>query len=98
MIIIPAIDLKKSKVVRLYKGKFEQATSYGLDPVDLVKDYILKGARRIHIVSLLGAKEGKILEHDYNVIREMLKMKNLVAGENCFISFDALSRESLKLS
>jgi len=94
MIIIPAIDLKKSKVVRLYKGKFEQATSYGLDPVDLVKDYILKGARRIHIVSLLGAKEGKILEHDYNVIREMLKMKNLVAGEKCEIQLGGGIRRS----
>ncbi|HOK79309.1 MAG TPA: HisA/HisF-related TIM barrel protein [bacterium] len=83
MIIIPAIDLKKSKVVRLYKGKFEIATSYGLNPEEIVKDFILKGARRIHIVSLLGAKEGKILDQDISVIENMVKMRNLMAPGKC---------------
>ncbi|MGB9641870.1 MAG: HisA/HisF-related TIM barrel protein [Candidatus Ratteibacteria bacterium] len=85
MTIIPAIDLKKSKVVRLYKGKFEKVTSYGLNPEEIVKDFILKGARRIHIVSLLGAKEGKILDQDILVIENMVKMRNLMTSGKCAI-------------
>jgi len=85
MIIIPAIDLKKSKVVRLYKGKFEKVTSYGLNPEEIVKDFILKGAQRIHVVSLLGAKEGKTLDQDIRVIENMVKMRNLMAIRKCAI-------------
>ncbi len=83
MLIIPAIDLKKSKVVRLHKGRFEQVTSYGLNPENLVKDFIIKGARRVHIVSLLGARDGKILKEDLDVIGNLVRVRNLIATEEC---------------
>ncbi|HQL64482.1 MAG: 1-(5-phosphoribosyl)-5-((5-phosphoribosylamino)methylideneamino) imidazole-4-carboxamide isomerase [candidate division TA06 bacterium ADurb.Bin131] len=85
MIIIPAIDLKKSKVVRLHKGRFENVTSYGLNPEDIVRNFILKGAKRIHIVSLLGAKDGKILEEDTSTIKSMVKIRDIMAFEKCEI-------------
>ena len=85
MIIIPAIDLKKSKVVRLHKGRFENVTSYGLNPEDIVRNFILKGAKRIHIVSLLGAKDGKILEEDTSTIKSMVKIRDIMAFGKCEI-------------
>ncbi len=85
MIIIPAIDLKKSKVVRLHKGKFEHTTSYGIEPEDIVKDFVFKGARRIHIVSLLGAKSGKILEEDTHTIEKMVRIRDIAAFGKCEI-------------
>lgn len=85
MIIIPAIDLKKSKVVRLYKGKFEYVTSYGTNPEDLIKDFILKGAVRIHIVSLLGARNGKIFEEDTSAIERMVRIRNIMSFKKCEI-------------
>ncbi len=81
MLIIPAIDLKKSKIVRLHKGRFDRVTSYGLNPEETIRDFITKGAKRIHIVSLLGARDGKILQEDCDVIRNLIKVRNLVAIE-----------------
>ncbi|MCM8817545.1 MAG: HisA/HisF-related TIM barrel protein [Candidatus Omnitrophica bacterium] len=83
MLIIPAIDLKKSKVVRLHKGRFDRVTSYGLNPEKIIEDFITKGAKRIHIVSLLGARDGKIIEEDCQVIKNLVKVRNLVAFEKC---------------
>ncbi|HPP66785.1 MAG TPA: HisA/HisF-related TIM barrel protein [bacterium] len=85
MIIIPAIDLKKSKVVRLHKGRFEYITSYQVDPEEILKDFILKGTRRIHIVSLLGAKDGEIPQEDLKTIEDMVKIKNIIAPDKCKI-------------
>ncbi|MCX7706207.1 MAG: HisA/HisF-related TIM barrel protein [bacterium] len=83
MLIIPAIDLKKSKVVRLHKGRFDKITIYGLNPEQTIKDFIIKGARRIHIVSLLGARDGKILYEDCEVIKKLVKVRDVVAVERC---------------
>jgi len=85
MIIIPAIDLKKSKVVRLHKGRFENVTSYGLNPEDIVRNFILKGTKRIHIVSLLGARDGTILEEDTSTIKSMVKIRDIMAFGKCEI-------------
>ena len=83
MLIIPAIDLKRSKVVRLHKGNFEHVTTYGLKPEILVEDFIIKGAKRIHIVSLLGAKEGKTLEEDLAIIKKIVKIRDLIGPGKC---------------
>jgi len=85
MIIIPAIDLKKSKVVRLYKGKFEETTSYEGKPEVIVRDFIARGARRIHIVSLLGARDGRILDEDMNVIESLVRMRSIFGTGKCLL-------------
>ncbi len=58
MIVIPAIDLKGGKVVRLVKGDFSQEIVYGDDPVSVAKKFIDDGAQRVHVVDLDGALTG----------------------------------------
>ncbi|MGJ8526835.1 Phosphoribosyl isomerase A [Halomonadaceae bacterium LMG 33818] len=59
MLIIPAIDLKDGHCVRLKQGRMEDATSYGADPVEMAKRWVDAGARRLHLVDLNGAFEGR---------------------------------------
>ena len=58
MVIYPAIDLYDGKAVRLYKGDYAQMTVYSENPVAVAKDFAAKGASRIHLVDLEGAKNG----------------------------------------
>jgi phosphoribosylformimino-5-aminoimidazole carboxamide ribotide isomerase len=59
MLIIPAIDLKDGKCVRLRQGEMQQATVYGNDPAVMAAQWVNAGARRLHIVDLNGAFAGK---------------------------------------
>lgn len=59
MIILPAIDLKDGKVVRLYKGDFDTVHQVADDPVATARAFYDAGARYIHMVDLDGAKDGK---------------------------------------
>ncbi|MDH5544072.1 MAG: 1-(5-phosphoribosyl)-5-[(5-phosphoribosylamino)methylideneamino]imidazole-4-carboxamide isomerase [Gammaproteobacteria bacterium] len=59
MLIIPAIDLKDGKCVRLRQGEMDDATVYGDDPVQMAAQWVEKGARRLHLVDLNGAFAGK---------------------------------------
>lgn len=59
MLIIPAIDLKGGKCVRLWQGKEDKETVYSEDPLAVAKMWIKKGAQRLHIVDLDGAFRGK---------------------------------------
>ncbi|MGD8483305.1 MAG: 1-(5-phosphoribosyl)-5-[(5-phosphoribosylamino)methylideneamino]imidazole-4-carboxamide isomerase [Thioalkalispiraceae bacterium] len=59
MLIIPAIDLKDGKCVRLRQGKMEDETVFSDDPVAMAGKWVEAGARRLHIVDLNGAFEGK---------------------------------------
>ena len=58
MIILPAIDLKDNKVVRLYKGEFASVHQVADDPIATAKAFYDAGARYIHMVDLDGAKDG----------------------------------------
>ncbi len=55
MKLIPAIDLKDQKCVRLQKGKLEYITVFSADPIEQAKHFQNKGCERIHIVDLDGA-------------------------------------------
>lgn len=70
MILIPAIDLKDKKVVRLYKGKFDNTTFYALTPVEAAKQWITMGAMWLHVVDLDGAQTGTMT--NLNVIQEIV--------------------------
>ncbi|MCW8887578.1 MAG: HisA/HisF-related TIM barrel protein, partial [Gammaproteobacteria bacterium] len=59
MILIPAIDLKDGKCVRLRQGIMEDETIFSDDPVAMAKQWVDAGARRLHLVDLNGAFEGK---------------------------------------
>jgi len=59
MLLIPAIDLKEGKCVRLRQGRMEDDTVFSDDPVAVAAKWVEKGARRIHLVDLDGAFAGK---------------------------------------
>ncbi|MFZ3065667.1 MAG: 1-(5-phosphoribosyl)-5-[(5-phosphoribosylamino)methylideneamino]imidazole-4-carboxamide isomerase [Nitrospirota bacterium] len=58
MIVIPAIDLKEGKCVRLLQGRMEDATVYSDNPEDTAKRWVAEGAELLHIVDLDGAFTG----------------------------------------
>ncbi|RYG26171.1 1-(5-phosphoribosyl)-5-[(5-phosphoribosylamino)methylideneamino]imidazole-4-carboxamide isomerase [bacterium] len=59
MLILPAIDLRGGKCVRLIQGDYGQETVYGDDPVAVARQFVDEGATWIHIVDLDGAKAGQ---------------------------------------
>ncbi len=59
MLIIPAIDLKDGKCVRLKQGVMENATIFSEDPGAMAAQWVKQGARRLHVVDLNGAAAGK---------------------------------------
>jgi phosphoribosylformimino-5-aminoimidazole carboxamide ribotide isomerase len=59
MELIPAIDLRDGRVVRLFQGDFASETRYEVTPEDLYGRYARAGARRVHVVDLDGARDGR---------------------------------------
>ncbi len=59
MLLIPAIDLKDGRCVRLEQGVMKSSTIYGEDPAAMARRWIDAGARRLHLVDLNGAFAGK---------------------------------------
>ena len=71
MIIIPAIDLKDGRCVRLEQGDFRRVTVYSDDPVGIAKKWRENGAERIHVVDLDGSVTGSPKNAD--VIRDIVE-------------------------
>ena len=59
MLLIPAIDLKDGKCVRLRQGRMEDETVFADDPLDMAQRWVDAGARRLHLVDLNGAFAGQ---------------------------------------
>jgi phosphoribosylformimino-5-aminoimidazole carboxamide ribotide isomerase len=59
MIVIPAIDLRGGKVVRLKQGQLQNETIYGSDPVEVARHFEQEGAQRLHVVDLDAAISSK---------------------------------------
>ena len=59
MEVIPAIDLRDGKCVRLYQGDYAQETVYSDDPLNTALRWVNMGATRLHIVDLDGARDGR---------------------------------------
>jgi phosphoribosylformimino-5-aminoimidazole carboxamide ribotide isomerase len=59
VLIIPAIDIKDGRCVRLFQGEMDQETIYFDSPLDAAKHWVKEGATLIHIVDLNGAVEGR---------------------------------------
>jgi phosphoribosylformimino-5-aminoimidazole carboxamide ribotide isomerase len=64
MLLIPAIDLKDGKCVRLRQGRMEDETVFADDPLDMAKRWVEAGAKRLHLVDLNGAFAGKPVNAD----------------------------------
>ena len=75
MIILPAIDIKDGKCVRLIKGDFDKSTEYEKSPLDQSIEFSDLGFKNMHIVDLDGALEGKLINK--NIIEKIIKKNNL---------------------
>ena len=75
MKILPAIDIKDKKCVRLVKGDFDNKTEYKISPVDQAVKYKDHGFKNLHIVDLDGALSGEIVNLD--IIQEIIKKSDL---------------------
>ena len=71
MVIVPAIDLKDGKCVRLRQGRAEDVTVYGDDPATQAKDWADQGGMELHVVDLDGAFAGTPKHAE--VIRRIIK-------------------------
>ena len=87
MLIYPAVDLYEGKAVRLFKGDYAQMTVYSDHPEEIAQDFAQKGAQRMHIVDLEGAKSGETPNFD-----TVCKIKN-TSGLFCEIGGGIRSME-----
>ncbi|MCS7101287.1 MAG: 1-(5-phosphoribosyl)-5-[(5-phosphoribosylamino)methylideneamino]imidazole-4-carboxamide isomerase [Burkholderiaceae bacterium] len=71
MLLIPAIDLKDGRCVRLRQGDLTQETVFSEDPVAMARHWVAQGARRLHVVDLNGARSGKPVNE--GVIRKIVQ-------------------------
>jgi phosphoribosylformimino-5-aminoimidazole carboxamide ribotide isomerase len=73
MILLPAIDIRGGKAVRLQRGDFDKETVYVDDPLEAARSFVEAGARFLHVVDLDGAREGRPvnLEHLRRITSEL---------------------------
>jgi phosphoribosylformimino-5-aminoimidazole carboxamide ribotide isomerase len=62
LVVIPSIDLRGGKVIRLKQGDYAQPLDYDVDPVKTAQSFAAAGAKWMHIVDLDGAKEGRPMQ------------------------------------
>src|SRR3954465_13422754 len=62
--IVPSIDLRGGRVVRLKQGDYAQQLNYDVDPIATARSFADAGAKWMHIVDLDGAKEGRPVQVD----------------------------------
>jgi len=75
MIIIPAIDIKGGRCVRLYQGRMDKETVYSEDPVEVAGRWEDMGAEMLHVVDLDGAVSGRPVNLD--VIKDIISSVKL---------------------
>ena len=73
MLIIPAIDLKDGKCVRLKQGQMEKSTIFSENPAEMARKWVNLGAQRLHLVDLDGAFAGKPVNESAikSIVREV---------------------------
>ena len=75
MEIIPAIDIIDGKCVRLTQGDYSQKTIYNENPLEVAQEFESIGIKRLHLVDLDGAKQGKII--NYKVLEKIASKTKL---------------------
>jgi len=59
MILLPAVDIRDGRAVRLRQGRFDDETVYADDPLEAARSFVEAGARYLHVVDLDGARAGE---------------------------------------
>lgn len=82
MLLIPAIDLKGGKCVRLRQGRMEDNTVFSDDPVAMALHWAEAGAERLHLIDLDGAFAGQPINADiiYDIAQKLPNVDIQVAG------------------
>jgi phosphoribosylformimino-5-aminoimidazole carboxamide ribotide isomerase len=80
MILIPSIDLRNGRCVRLLKGNFDAETRYDLEPHELLQRYRALGANWLHVVDLDGAKDGQLANRSVIIRLASQKALNVQVG------------------
>jgi phosphoribosylformimino-5-aminoimidazole carboxamide ribotide isomerase len=65
MILLPAVDIRGGRAVRLRQGDFESETVYADDPLEAARSFVEAGAELLHVVDLDGAREGRPANLDH---------------------------------
>jgi phosphoribosylformimino-5-aminoimidazole carboxamide ribotide isomerase len=91
MEILPAIDLRGGKCVRLRQGDYNQETVFDDDPVAVARRWAAQGATRLHLVDLDGARAGKPVNHE--VVRQIAA----AAGVPCQLGGGIRDEASIRL-
>jgi phosphoribosylformimino-5-aminoimidazole carboxamide ribotide isomerase len=73
VILLPAVDIRDGKAVRLRQGHFDEETVYADDPLEAARSFVEAGARFLHVVDLDGAREGEPvnLQHVARITAEL---------------------------
>ena len=73
MILLPAVDIRDGKAVRLRQGRFDDETVYADDPLEAARSFVEAGARFLHVVDLDGARQGEPvnLHHVQRIAEEL---------------------------
>jgi phosphoribosylformimino-5-aminoimidazole carboxamide ribotide isomerase len=75
MILLPAVDIRGGRAVRLRQGRFDQETVYADDPLAAARSFVEAGARFLHVVDLDGARAGRPANlHHLERIRDGLEV------------------------
>lgn len=75
MIILPAIDIRGGKAVRLCRGEYDNMTVYSSDPVAVASGFAAAGATNLHVVDLDGALSGET--DNYDVIKRIIEKTSM---------------------
>lgn len=75
MTILPSVDLRSGRVVRLKQGDYAQQITYDVDPIETARSFAAAGAAWMHIVDLDGAKEGRVMQQ--SLIARMIAASGL---------------------
>jgi phosphoribosylformimino-5-aminoimidazole carboxamide ribotide isomerase len=88
MILLPAVDIRDGKAVRLRQGRFDEETVYADDPLEAARSFVDAGARFLHVVDLDGAREGEPvnLRHVRRISDELAVPLELGGGLRSFAS------------
>ncbi len=95
MEIIPAVDIRGGKCVRLYQGDYQQETIFSEDPLAVARTWQAQGARWLHIVDLDGAASGA--PQNLEVVQKIIKETKLLIQFGGGIREEEIARKLLRL-
>jgi phosphoribosylformimino-5-aminoimidazole carboxamide ribotide isomerase len=96
MEVIPAVDIKGGKCVRLYQGDYNQEIIFSEDPVDMALNWRSQGARRLHLVDLDGAASGE--PRNMAIVEAIVKRTGLPVQIGGGIRDEATVRKLLRIT